>query len=337
MVNTPAFAIGVAFFAAAFFTLAEWRHSRRVKKTARLAFGSAGAGKSWTRVAPLLRVVAGATLAWGFAALWQLDSMSADPGDAAADARAIHHVVVALDVSPSMELADAGPRGESTRGERARDVLRSVLERISSERTRVSIVAFYTSAKPVVVDTFDPDVTANIVDDLPLVHAFSPGKTNLYAAVGEAARLGAAWREGSAALIVVSDGETLPGDEIPALPRSFASVLVLGVGNRDRGVFIDGHSSRQDAASLERLALRLKGTYFDANARQAPTRIVLSAAAAPLDNRSAIDARAAAVLAVAAASLVLSLLPAALALAGGQPRRAKAVWPGPAIHQPTLS
>jgi len=192
-----------------------------------------------------------------------------------------------------------------------------VLERLDSRRTRTSIIAFYTTAKPVVVDTFDPEVTANVLADLPLEHAFAAGKTDLYSGVREAARLGKDWRERSATLLIVSDGDTLPSQEIPTLPMAYSSVLVLGVGSPSRGTFIDGHSSRQDSLSLERLALRLGGRYYNATSRHLPSDVVTAAAAAlPPEKGEPTDLRWLAVIATGCGSFVLALLPPLLALVG---------------------
>ena len=115
--------------------------------------------------------------------------------------RSIHHMVIALDVSPSMQIKDAGPAEEQTREDRGRDVLRSLLDRIDLQRTRISIVAFYSEARPVVVDTVDLNVVSNIIDDLPLEYAFTPGKTNLYKTVEAAAEVGKRWPKNSASLV----------------------------------------------------------------------------------------------------------------------------------------
>ena len=57
------------------------------------------------------------------------------------------HVLLALDVSPSMRLQDAGPEKENSRMKRARDVMESFFRRVPTERYRVSVIAFYTGAK----------------------------------------------------------------------------------------------------------------------------------------------------------------------------------------------
>jgi Ca-activated chloride channel family protein len=305
-----------AVLAMGFLALAEWLHARRVRRVSYLAFGPGGSPRSWTAFAPALRVAAVGTITWGLVTLL---GIGAPPLEAfgSGDARSLHHVVIALDVSPSMDLPDAGPKEDQSRSDRARDVIRSVLERLDARRTRTSIIAFYTNAKPVVVDTFDPEVTANVLADLPLEHAFAAGKTDLYSGVREAAKVGKDWRERSATLLIVSDGDTLPSQEIPALPRAYSSVLILGVGSPSRGTFIDGHSSRQDAQSLERLALRLGGRYYNATARHLPSDAVTAAAAAlPAEKGEPTDLRWLAVVATGCGSLVLALLPPLLALVG---------------------
>lgn len=306
----------ITLLAMTLLALAEWLHARRVRRVAWLAFGPTGSPRSWTALAPLLRVAAVGAISWGLATLL---GIGAPPLEAFAsgDTGSLHHVVVALDVSPSMDLPDAGANEDQPRGDRARDVIRSVLERLDARRSRISIIAFYTNARPVVVDTFDPEVTANVLADLPLEHAFSAGKTDLYSGVREAARLGKNWREQSATLLIVSDGDTLPSQEIPTLPRAYSSILILGVGSPHRGTFIDGHSSRQDAQSLERLALRLGGRYYNATSRHLPSDPVLAAAAAlPTEQGEPTDLRALAVVATCCGALLLALLPPLLALAG---------------------
>jgi Ca-activated chloride channel family protein len=308
--------IVVPLIALAIAALAEWLHARRVNRVAHLAFGDAGAARTWTRAAGPLRALAIGATTWGLIIL--LLAQPTPPGQSdAVDPRSIHHLVIALDVSPSMHLVDAGPRGEQSRGDRARDAIRSVLDRLDARRTRVSIVAFYTSARPVVIDTFDPEVAANVLADLPLEHAFAAGKTDLYSGVKSAGDLGKAWRERSAVLLVVSDGDTLPTRVMPTLPSAFASSVVLGVGSPQRGSFIVDHSSRQDTQALQQLAARLSGRYHDANLRHLPTELVLQLVPTlPASNDAAYDLRRLALAAVALGSVILAGLPLLLALAG---------------------
>jgi Ca-activated chloride channel family protein len=255
-----------------------------------------------------------------------LDSSPPSRPDATGESRGLHHLVIALDVSPSMHLVDAGPRGEQSRGDRAREAIRSVLDRLDMQRMRVSIVAFYTTARPVVIDTFDPEVAANVLADLPLEHAFKAGKTDLYSGVKAAGELGKAWPSQSATLLVVSDGDTLPTRDMPVLPGSYFGSVVLGVGSSQRGSFIDGHSSRQDSQALKQLAVRLSGRYHDVNLRHLPSDVVATLSPAPVANDSGdYDPRQLALWAIALGAVTLAGLPPLLALAGASNRSAPMV------------
>ncbi len=306
---------------------AEYFHARRVRRMARLAFGPAGRPRVWTALVPWLRTAAVGAVCWGLIVLLKVDAAGWEGGrQTSKHKQPIHHMVIALDVSPSMDLTDSGPKENQTRADRARDVLRSVLDRINLRRTRVSIVAFYTEARPVVIDTIDRRVVDNILDDLPLEHAFQPGKTNLYSCVEAAAQIGRAWNPKSASLIVIGDGDTLPADNTPVLPAAYGGKLIVGVGHPYRGTFIEDHSSRQDAQSLNRLALQLGGHYLNANTRHVPTeQLEKLAASLPLTDRGVLELRDLALWTVLLAAAALAFASPALALLGS-----------PSRHQPPL-
>lgn len=305
--------------------LAEWLHARRAKRVAFLAFGPEGEARAWTAVTGPLRVLAVGAVCWGALVLLAMSNAQWDGDTSGDDERPIHHVVIALDVSPSMQITDAGPGTKQTRADRAREVLRSILARIDTRRGQVSVIAFYTKARPVVVDTFDPAVVHNILNDLPLEQAFEPGQTNLYSVITAAEELAKTWRPGSASLVIVSDGDTLPAEEPPQRSRAFDRTLVLGVGDPFRGTFIHDHSSRQDRRSLARLASQMRGEYLDVNTSHVATSLLPSG---PLrsDTGSWLAWRELALLAVGCGSAVLALLPLALAWAGSgwHARRAEA-------------
>ena len=146
--------------------LAEYAHARRCRRMSYLAFGPSGQPRSWTVAAAPLRVLSLGAMCWSLIVLYQLDAANRDGLlGARKKKQAIHHLVIGLDVSPSMLLEDSGPGGKQQRGDRGRDVLRSILDRLDAEQTRVSIVAFYTDARPVVVDTADMNVVKNILND----------------------------------------------------------------------------------------------------------------------------------------------------------------------------
>jgi Ca-activated chloride channel family protein len=293
----------------------EWQHARRCRRVARLAFGPAGAPRTWTRVAAPIRVLGVTLLAWGLVQLYLLAPRVARP--VLMPEGGYRHLVIALDVSPSMQLKDAGPDRKQTRAHRASEVILSVLERAVLEQLRVSIVAFYTGAKPAVVDTFDLEVVKNILNDLPLEMAFDVGKTSLIDGIKESAALAKPWQPDSTTLLVVSDGDAVPDSGLPVMPRSIRQVLVLGVGSPRTGENIDGHLSRQDAPTLRQLATRLRGVYHDVNEKHLPSQQLAALAEAwPMRDQTQKGQRELALAAVGLGGALLASLPIALAFLG---------------------
>ena len=295
--------------------LAEWLHAMRCRRVAVLAFGPSGRPREWTGWVPFARVLGLAMLSWGLVVLFLLDPKVIKPRHVPEGGYL--HVIVVLDVSPSMQLRDAGPTREQTRAQRAAVVVLSVLNRIVLEQARVSVVAFYNGAKPVVVDTMDMAVVKNILQDLPLDYAFDIGKTTLLEGMREAAALAKPWKEASTTILVVSDGDTLPDSGMPAMPASVSQVLIVGVGDARVGKFIDGHQSRQDAATLRQMAGRLRGVYHDANEQHLPSdHLATLAKSLPMRDEAKAGRRELALAATGTGAVVLALVPLALALAG---------------------
>lgn len=314
---------------------AELLHARRLRRLSRLAFGPSGRPAGWVGAVPWLRVAATAALAFGLTVL-----LTAPPRVHRAGSPSEHefrHLVLVLDVSPSMRLVDAGPDRKQARMARARVVLESLFGRVAIGRYKISVIATYNGALPVVEDTLDAEVVRNVLGDLPMHYAFNPGETRLFDGIGKAAEIAAKWQPASTLMIVVSDGDTVPPTGMPVLPPSIAGVLVIGVGDPLAGSFIDGRQSRQDTSSLRQLALRLGGVYQDGNLRQvssAAIRQVTSATALKPIERWGL--REYALLACLCGAAALALLPLLLHLAGtnwdpgpgARPARVAAARPG---------
>jgi len=298
--------------------LAEWLHVQRSRHVGRLAFGPAAQPHPWTRVVPGMRVLCTGAVTWGFLTLIQIGPQVVRTEERVPEG-GYRHLLLALDVSPSMQLEDAGPEGSRTRAQRAGEVISSLLDRIATDQVRISIVAFYTGAKPVVVDTYDLEVVKNCLNDLPLEVAFDVGKTELLEGVRASAALAKPWQPNSTTLIIVSDGDTLPDSGMPELPRSIHRTMVVGVGDARVGRFIDGHQSRQDVFTLRQLATRLRGDYFNANSKHLPSNL-LSALAQVLPLRDVRERglREAALACIGTGSFTLAGIPLALALAGSR-------------------
>ncbi len=254
---------------------AELFHYRRVRRVAHLAFGPGQRAAAWTRSVPYLRTLATVGLVWGLLTLLLEVEPKVHAGatDKTEDFR---HLVMVLDVSPSMRLEDAGPEAKQSRTHRARDVLNSMFSRIAIGSYRISVVATYNGAHTVVIDTTDAEVVRNILSDLPMHFAFKSGETKLFDGLEEAAKIASDWKPKSTTVVVISDGDTLPPTGMPKMPASVSGVLVVGVGDPHTGSFINGRHSRQDVSALRQMALRLGGTYHDGNKRHVATAVLAS-------------------------------------------------------------
>jgi Ca-activated chloride channel family protein len=252
--------------------LAEWLHAR-IRVAGRLAFGPAGAAAAWTRVVPLLRVASFTAMAWGLMTLF-LISMKPEPvNDAVAKERkdaAATRLVFVADLSPSMYLADAGPDGTQTRAVRAREVVEAILQRVSGN-LKFGVIGFYTEALPVVMEARDPELVRNVFNGLPLSYGMPVGQTDLGKAVNATVDLVKDFPPGSVRMIILTDGDSVNLVPITPRPKSIKEVLVLGVGNPRKGMYIDGHQSRQEGETLQRVATSLMGTYEDVNTKHLAT------------------------------------------------------------------
>jgi Mg-chelatase subunit ChlD len=265
---------------------------------------------------PLLRVIAATALAWGLTILTlapgeAIDTTGAESAETLPED--LQRVILLLDVSPSMAIADAGEHRDLERRQRVLQVIEAVFPRISLGRTRFSIVAFFTSARPVVVDARDTAVIRNVLDNLPLVWAFEPGKTNVIEGLTAAAEMARDWTPQSTTLILCTDGDTVDFSQIPKLPRSIHQVQIYAVGDPVVGTFIDGHDSRQQSGVLRRLAAELGGSYYDVNSRHVPTSALAELAIAPPPPaRLGLTWKDLALAAIALGAVLLAAIPLAL-------------------------
>ncbi|MEQ8789380.1 MAG: vWA domain-containing protein [Pirellulaceae bacterium] len=311
-----------ALAVAALTGLAEYWHARRSRELSRLVFGPAEAARSWTRMAPALRVLACAALAWGLSLLALaepelLGSAGGDDPRQEADPADVQRVLLVLDVSPSMNAEDAGSEQTMRRRDRVMQVVEGVLSRIALSRTKFSVVVFFTSARPVVVDAVDTQVVRNILDNLPLVWSFEPGQTRLVDGLTAAGELAEKWPPESTTMFLCTDGDTVDFSQVPTLPRSIRDVQILAVGDPLRSTRVGAHESRQQAAILKRLAVELRGRYYNVNRRHLPSEALTDLArAAPPPPDDGLQLKDLARILVGLGALVLVLLPVALQYGG---------------------
>lgn len=294
--------------AALLVAVGELLHLRRVRRLAHLAFGPSAAPSRWVLAMPLLRALAAGGLAWGLATLATIEPRVHESQEIADEEW--RHLLIVLDVSPSMQLKDAGVNGNQSRTDRAGELLESLFQRVPIGKFKVSVIATYNGAKPVVEDTRDIELVRHMLENEFMRYAFKSGSTRLFDGIAEAVRLAKPWRPKSAMMVIVSDGDTVPASGMPELPPSIGGTLVIGVGDRLAGKFIAGHQSRQDASTLRQVANRLNGEFHDGNKRQVPSDMLAAAAAdarKPLIER--LTKREYAMLAVCVGGLLLAGLP----------------------------
>jgi Ca-activated chloride channel family protein len=323
VVITPMTAFLVAVLVAILVAVAESIHHRRIRRIAFLAFGPSGRPARWTAVALPLRVVGAAAATWGLLVLASLDPQIRDETPVREASR---HLLIALDVSPSMQLVDSGPEVEKvSRATWAGALVQGVLDRIDASTTRISLVAFYTDALPVLTETFDKEVVRNALDGLPMSTAFESGGTKISEGVAKALEVAKPWMPGTATLLVVSDGDELSASGPPRLPPSIADTIVIGVGDPQRTSQVGGHASRQDTVSLKQLAARLGGTFHEGN-RKHPSSALLDGLTM-IEPRlgDAAGLRELAIFLAITGTGVLSLIGPALAMAG-RPRSWARGW-----------
>lgn len=256
---------------------AETLHWRRTRRIARLAFGPYMTPRLWARWAPWVTALSVAAVVWGLTTLLFIEPKT-HTATTIADSE-LKHLVLVLDVSPSMFLVDAGPDGHQSRRQRVHSLMTSFFDRVQLPNYRTSVVAVYNGAKPVVIDTRDREVVNNILDDLPLHFAFNAGKTDLFAGLGEAAGIVKEFPPKTTTLMLLSDGDSVPATGMPEMPASVEHVIVVGVGDPVTGKFLNGSQSRQDASTLRQIAMRLGGVYHDGNEKHLSTDLIRSIAA----------------------------------------------------------
>ncbi len=266
---------------------------------------------------PAFRVACMSLASWGFFVLATLEpQLLGDAGANAADKTDpadVQRVVLVLDVSPSMNVVDAGADQKLRRRDRVLEVVEGIMARIALGRTRFSVVVFFTSARPVVVDATDINVVRNILDSMPLVWSFEPGETRLLEGVRVGGELSRDWPIKSTTMFICTDGDTIDFSQIPKLPRSIRSVEILAVGDPAVGTLVGNHQSRQEAGILRRLAAELGGAYHNVNMRHVPSKALAELARLPPPPASvAWQIKDLARIAITIGAVLLTLIPVTL-------------------------
>ena len=295
---------------------AEVIHWTRVYKVRYLAFGPSGKSNWLTMFASPTRVIALSGLAWSLTTLLLLPPKAHRSKELEeVEPRDRHHLLLVLDVSPSMKLQDAGEVDGMSRTKRASALVQSLLQRTTDNHLHITMIAVYNGAKPVVQESRDLEVILNFLDGMPLHQVFPTGKTRIFDGLEVAAGIAKPWPAGSTTMLLVSDGDTVPSTGMPKMPKSIGGVLVLGVGDPTKGSFIDGRQSRQDTGALRQIASRLGGEYHDGNIKHVPTDMLARLGTLELDDQSLeLTAREYALIICATSAFLLALFPLILTL-----------------------
>jgi Ca-activated chloride channel homolog len=153
---------------------------------------------------------------------------------------------------------------------RMAEVVEGVLDRVSGD-VSFSVIGFYTDALPVVLRARDRAVVRNVLDGMPLVYAMGVGQTDLGSSISKAMDLVKPFPKSSVTMFICTDGDTVALAHPLYAPPSVERTTVLGVGDTERGTFIDGHQSRQDVTVLRSIAAALDAEYVNVNDRHVPT------------------------------------------------------------------
>src|SRR5262249_52990922 len=185
-----------------------------------------------------------AAAVWGAFVLADYDPIG---GDQTPAPRASKQLLIALDVSPSMLVKDAGPDAEKvSRSRWAGKIVQGILDRLDMKETRITLVAFYTKAVTVLQDTTDKNVISNMFDGLQLHVAFEPGPTDLASGINASLKVARPWARRSTTFVVVSDGDAKATLGTVTLPPAIADTIVIGVGDPNKASVVSGHSSKQE-------------------------------------------------------------------------------------------
>lgn len=263
----------VAFLVA---VIGEWLHARRCRVVSRLAFGVEEKPRLWTRFVPFGRIASLTAMTWGLSALLLLPprAQGGAPQEVTADTADISRILFIVDVSPSMQIVDAGPDGDKRRAEWLAEVVDAILRRIDDGNVRYSVQAFYTDAHFVLQDAADVGLVYNVFDDLPLALAFKPGETDMGVALKKSFDVIKEWPHESATVFLCTDGDTVELGSLPPRPKSVQDFIVLGVGDPRRGTQIGDRKSQQGGLLLSRLSYEMNGRYSDVNRRHLPTSAI---------------------------------------------------------------
>lgn len=235
------------------------------------------------------RVTGFALVALGTVSLW---SESVNPAvlNSIFDDEGMDRLLIVLDCSNSMNLRDAGPERDISRGKRAAMLIDELLHAEKRLPPRTTLVVFADRADPLCVDTNDWNVIAHNLQNRNLSEYLFEGKETTIGAIlrklfrrfdppeedEDDPEPKWRWPDHSTVLLLVTDGDSDDRVGEIKLPSAIRRTVVVGVGSSE-GKLIGSFQSRQDEKSLEAVAKDLGGRYFNCS----ESRIRVDALARP--------------------------------------------------------
>ena len=174
-------------------------------------------------------------------------------------------LIIALDLSPSMDASDLQP----SRLEAAKHKLHQLIARRSGART--ALIAYAGSAHLVLPDTDDPALLDSLVQALGTNLIANPGK-NVAAVIEQAKRLLQAENTPASLLLITDGADTRQLDSLKQQLRgSPLQVLILAVGSANGGIIRDASgqprtdsTGRPELGSFDQAALKQLAATTDA-------------------------------------------------------------------------
>lgn len=262
----------IAFIIFIFALVAEYLHILKCKKVEKLSHGKHNKARTWTLIIPWVRCIAVYLIAWGLITLFKIDPSVHQKSPS--DDKELRRIIIIYDISPSMQVPDAGTSKQTTRRTRAANQCVKILNSLSPAEFMVSIIAVHSDAKAVVINGKDLNVVHVILKDLPIEYAFKKGQTDLISGLKKASEMCKMWPKDSTALMVFSDGDTVDKENLPKLPNAIDKVFVFGLGHPFKSSRVGSAYSKQEKSALVKIARRYRGEYLNINKDNIPEQMV---------------------------------------------------------------
>jgi len=202
---------------------------------------------------------------------WGIEQISASPAGLPGDYRRLLDVVIAIDVSRSMEITD-GKDGEISRLERGLTIVKEAAAKVAPPGLRLGAAVSRNRGVVAVPLTWDSDAVLSFMDAAGL--SITGKGTNLESLLDAASSAFQSSHPSTKMIFLVSDGEALSGSLKAAVnrcKRDGIAITSIAVGS-DEGRPVSGGNeiiSRRDSDAMRMAAGQTGGVYIDGNRNDA--------------------------------------------------------------------